>query len=190
MYFLDLGVRGLKLVDLAHSVSDPEFPQLRRKYSIVGTFKFPPKKTIGNKVCHMEYPRWRLPLVSCVRCWSNLQSWSKVMVHLAFFDNFTIPSSPPINPPFPNTMLGHCAQSVPFEATFYGGKGGEPSLVEKSRFRHRTGGDDENKANFQGVPHTFDQDCSLPVSFDAAEQYSLALFLLANVRLTSNVIMG
>ena len=30
----------------------------------------------------------------------------------------------------------------------------------ESRFRHQAGGDDENIANFQGVPYTLDQDCS------------------------------
>ena len=57
-------------------------------------------------------------------------------------------------------MLGQCAQSVPLEATLYGGEGGGPSLGKKSRFHHRTGGDNGNIANFQGVTYTFDQDCS------------------------------
>ena len=90
----------------------------------------------------------------------KLQSWSKVMVHLAFFDNFTVPSPPP---PPPRTMLVQCAQSVPLEATLYGGGGGggRAKFGKKSRFYYRTGGDNENKANFQGVPYTFDQDCRL-----------------------------
>ena len=41
-----------------------------------------------------------------------------------------------------------------------GGGRGEGQVWEKSRFYYRTGGDDENKANFQGVPYTFDQDCT------------------------------
>ena len=62
---------------------------------------------------------------------SDLQSWSKVMVHLAFFDNFTVPS-----PLSPHTMFGHCAQSVPLEATLYGGggEGGGPSLGKRTTF--------------------------------------------------------
>ena len=84
------------------------------------------------------------------------------MVHLAFFDNFTVPSPlpPPLPPPpTPHTMLGHCAQSVPLEATLYGGGGGRAKFGKNNRFYHRTGGDNEIKANFQGVPYTFDQDC-------------------------------
>ena len=67
-------------------------------------------------------------------CWlsSGLQSWSKVMVHLAFFDNFTIPS--PLPPPPPHTILGQCAQSVPLEATLYGREGGGPSLGKRVAF--------------------------------------------------------
>ena len=58
-------------------------------------------------------------------------------------------------------MLGQCAQSVPLEATLYGGGGGgRAKFGKKSRFYYRTEGDNENKANFQGVPYTFDQDCS------------------------------
>ena len=49
----------------------------------------------------------------------------------------------PFLPPSPHTMLGHCAQSVPLEGTLYGGRG-EGQVGKKSRFRHRTGGDDEN----------------------------------------------
>ena len=80
------------------------------------------------------------------------------MVHLAFFDNFTIP------PPSSHTMLGRCAQSVPLEATLYGGEGGgegaRAKFGKKGRFYHRAGGDDENIATFQGVPYNFDQDYS------------------------------
>ena len=54
------------------------------------------------------------------------------MVHLAFFDNFTIPF--PL--PHPHTMLGQCAQSVPLEAALYGGGGGGerggPSLGKRA----------------------------------------------------------
>ena len=51
------------------------------------------------------------------------------MVHLAFFDNFNVPS-----PPLPRTMLGQCTQSVPLEATLYGGEGGGPSLGKRAAF--------------------------------------------------------
>ena len=38
---------------------------------------------------------------------------------------------------------------------------GENGVSEdESRFRHRTRSDDENIANFQGVPHTFAWRCS------------------------------
>ena len=36
------------------------------------------------------------------------------------------------------------------------------TIGKKSRFHHRTGGDNENIANFQGAPFTFDQDCRIP----------------------------
>ena len=79
------------------------------------------------------------------------------MVHLAFFDNFTIPSPPPPPPPIQywvsalkvSPLKQHCM-----------GAGGRAKFGKKSRFYHRRGGDNENKANFQGVPYTFDQDCS------------------------------
>ena len=59
-------------------------------------------------------------------------------------------------------MLDQLAQGVPREATLYGGEGGggRAKFGKKNRFYHRTGGDNENNANFQGVPYTFDQDCS------------------------------
>ena len=38
--------------------------------------------------------------------------------------------------------------------------GGWAKFGKKSRFYHRTGGDNENIANFQGVQSTLDQDCS------------------------------
>ena len=88
--------------------------------------------------------------------WLNgswLQSWSRVMVHMAFFDNFIIPS------PLPHTMLDQCTQSVPLEATSYGGRGGGDQVLEVTCFHHQTRGDDVNIANLQGVPHiAFDQD--------------------------------
>ena len=37
-------------------------------------------------------------------------------------------------PPPPRTMLGRCAQSVPLEATLYGGEGGGPSLGKRAAF--------------------------------------------------------
>ena len=56
-----------------------------------------------------------------------LESWSKVMVHSAFFDNFTFPPTPP--PPPPPIQ---CWVSVPLEATLYGGEGGWPSLGKRA----------------------------------------------------------
>ena len=104
--------------------------------------------------------QWALFYTSCNLLhpsnWFYLQSWSKVMVHLAFFDNFTIPPPPPLHnvgsvrskcPPWSNIVWGG------------GGGGGRAKFGKKSRFYHRTGGDNENKANL-GVPYTFDQDCS------------------------------
>ena len=49
---------------------------------------------------------------------------------LGVFDNFTV--LPP--PPPPRTMLGQCAQSVPLEATLYGGEGGRPTLGKRAAF--------------------------------------------------------
>ena len=75
------------------------------------------------------------------------------MVHLAFFDNFTVPS------PLPPVQCWVSALKVsPLKQHCMGGRG-NGQVWEKSRFYHRTGGDNENKANFQGVPYTFDQDC-------------------------------
>ena len=61
------------------------------------------------------------------------------MIHLAFFDNFTVPSPfppPPPPPPLPSprAMLGQCAQNVPLEATLYWGEGGGPSLGKTAAF--------------------------------------------------------
>ena len=39
---------------------------------------------------------------------------------------------------------------------------GSAKFGKKSRFHNRTGGDNESIANFQGVPYTFDQNCSSP----------------------------
>ena len=77
------------------------------------------------------------------------------MVHLAFFDNFTVPC------PLPPVQCWVSALKVsPLKQHCMGG-GGRAKFGRKSRFYHRTGGDNENKANFQGVPYTFDPDCSL-----------------------------
>ena len=84
----------------------------------------------------------------------RLQSWSKVMVHLVFFDNFTVPS------PLPPYNVGSVRSKCPPWSNIVWGGRGEGQVWEKSRFYYRTGGDDENKANFQGVPYTFDQDCT------------------------------
>ena len=83
------------------------------------------------------------------------------MVHLAFFDNFTIPS------PFPPYNVGSVRSKCPpwSNIVWGGGGGGRAKLGKKSRFYHRTGGDSENIANFQGVPYTFDQDCSFPFRY-------------------------
>ena len=54
-------------------------------------------------------------------------------------------------------MLNECAKSDPLEAKLYGGR---TPFWKRSRFRHRTRGDDENIANGLGVPRTFYQDCS------------------------------
>ena len=76
------------------------------------------------------------------------------MVHLAFFDNF------PISPPLPPIQCWISLPKVsPVKQHCMGG-GGRAKFGKKNRFYHRTGGDNENKANFQGVPYTFDQDCS------------------------------
>ena len=78
--------------------------------------------------------------------WSSyvwqLQSWSKVKVHL--FDNFAIP-------PSHHAILKQCAQNCPP----WRGGGRRP------RFRERASVVIEQGAmmNFQDVPHTFDQDC-------------------------------
>ena len=76
------------------------------------------------------------------------------MVHLAFFDNFTVPS--PLPPPPPDTV--NALKVSPLKQHCMGG-GGRAKFGRKSIFYHRTGGDNENKPNFQGVPYTFDQDC-------------------------------
>ena len=47
----------------------------------------------------------------------DLQSWSKVRYTWPFL------TISPFLPPSPRTMLGQCAQSVPLEATLYGGEG-------------------------------------------------------------------
>ena len=78
------------------------------------------------------------------------------MVHLAFFDNFTVLSPPPYN------VGSVCSKCPPWSNIVWGGEG-RAMFGKKSRFYHRTGGDNENKANFQGVPYTFDQDCSPPM---------------------------
>ena len=79
------------------------------------------------------------------------------MVPLAFLDDFTVPS--PLPPYNVGSVRSKCPPWSNIDPTLYGGRG-ECKFGEKSRFYHRTGGDNENKANFQGVPYTFDQDCS------------------------------
>ena len=83
----------------------------------------------------------------------NIQSWSKVMVHLAFFDNFTIPSpSPPHN-------VGSVRSKCPLWSNIVWGQRGRPSLGKRAAFIIKQGAILKT-ANFQSVPYTFDQDCS------------------------------
>ena len=81
-----------------------------------------------------------------------LQSWSKVMVHLAFFDNFTVPSPlrplPPLPPPPPYNVGSVCSKCPPWSNIVWGG-GGRAKVGKKSRFYHGTGGDNENKQTFK-----------------------------------------
>ena len=65
---------------------------------------------------------------------AKLQSWSKVMVHLAFFDKFTVPSPPPPPPPPPppHTMLGQWAQGVGPWSNIVWRRG--PSLGKRAAF--------------------------------------------------------
>ena len=69
------------------------------------------------------------------------------MVHLAFFDNFTVPSPPP---PPPVQCWVSALKVSPLKQHCMGG-GGRAKFGKKGGFDHRTGGDNENKANFQGV---------------------------------------
>ena len=98
--------------------------------------------------------QWALFYTSCSLLhpsnWFYLQSWSKVMVHVAFFDNFTIP---------PHIQCWVTIVKVSPLKQHCMGRGGRAKFGKKSHFRHWTGGDDENIANFQGVLYTFDQDC-------------------------------
>ena len=83
------------------------------------------------------------------------------MAHLAFLDNFTVPPPPPHPPTPPPYNVGSVRSKCPPWSNIVWGGGGRAKFGKKSRFYHRTGGDNENKANFQGVPYTFDQDCRL-----------------------------
>ena len=71
------------------------------------------------------------------------------MVHLAFFDNFTVPS------PLPPYNVGSVRSKCPPWSNIVWGGGGRAKFGKKSRFYYRTGGDNDNKAN------TFDQDSRL-----------------------------
>ena len=76
------------------------------------------------------------------------------MVHLAFFDNLSqLPAC------LDEAILHGNALYI---SQVWGQE--EGPMAKKSRFRHRTGGSDENIASFQGVPYTFDQDCRLETS--------------------------
>ena len=68
---------------------------------------------------------------------SGYQSWPKVMVHLAFFDNFTI-----LHPPPPHTMLNQCALSPPWSNIVWGRR--RAKFWKHSHFHHQTSGNDEN----------------------------------------------
>ena len=99
-------------------------------------------------------------------CSVLLQSWSKAMAHLAFFDNFTIPSPPPPPPPPYNVGSVH-SKCPPWNNIVWGGG---PSLGKRAAFiiEQRA---IMKTANSQGVPYTFDQDCRFRVS----EQYQVKL---------------
>ena len=99
----------------------------------------------------------RSPVQAVDRCiYFYLQSRSKVMIHLAFF--VTIPA------PSPQTILGQCAESVPLEAALHGGGGdGRRAKFGKKELSTSNKGP-WWKQQFEGVPHTFDQDCSFDSS--------------------------
>ena len=65
--------------------------------------------------------------------------------------------------PLPPYNVGSvCSKCPPWSNIVWVG-GGRAKFGKKSCFYHRTGGDNENIANFQGVPYTFDQDWSIQV---------------------------
>ena len=87
----------------------------------------------------------------CLLLVSHLQSWSKVMVHLAILENFTIPS------PLPQYNVGSvCSKCPPWSNIVWGGRGEgmvklskKAKFGKKSRFYHRTGEDNEKKQIFK-----------------------------------------
>ena len=84
-----------------------------------------------------------------------LESWSKV---IGLFLTIS-----PFLPPLSHTMFGQCVQSPLKQHCMGGGGGGGgregPSLVKRAAFIIEQGAIMKT-ANFQGVPYTFDQDCS------------------------------
>ena len=89
---------------------------------------------------------------------------------------------PPPPPPFPlkkNNVESVCSK-CPLWETLYEGKG-EGNISDLTRHsHHRTRSDDENIANFQSVPHTFDQDCRMSVSPHCSESHSRPVLCAQN----------
>ena len=81
--------------------------------------------------------------------------------------------------PLPPYNVGSvCSKCPPWSNIVWVG-GGRAKFGKKSCFYHRTGGDNENIANFQGVPYTFDQDwyCEVSKALDTSEGTECAFTL-------------
>ena len=75
---------------------------------------------------------WLKCNINIIGIWSSiprkLQSWSKVMVHLAFFENSTVPS------PLPPYNVGSVHSKCPPWSNIVWGEGGGPSLGKGAAF--------------------------------------------------------
>ena len=94
----------------------------------------------------------------CLKYNPGKKSW--YTWHFLKISSSLTPPHPPPTPSFPIQCWVSALKVSPLNQHCMGG-GGRAKVWERNRFHHRTGGLNENIANFQGVPWTLDQDCRL-----------------------------